>query len=198
MPEVDAAWLVGASGAAALSVWLYVISVHANSAVVTSDGATVVLQGKSVASGNFVLQGWNLSFDSWWTLDVVFYALATAFVGVSHELLFAVPAVIAALVVMAGVLMARLGHRGAAALAGSATVLAVLALPTHVFAYYFLSRPVHVSTALYALAAFLGLRQSRFGWGWLVALSSSQPVCSATCRWLPTGSFPLFLRGSSR
>ena len=58
------AWLLGASGTAALSVWLYVISVHANSAVVTSDGATVVLQGKSVASGNFVLQGWNLSFDS--------------------------------------------------------------------------------------------------------------------------------------
>ncbi len=153
-----------------LSEWLYVLSVHANSAVVSSDGATVVLQGKAVASGNFVLHGWNLSLDSWWTLDVVLYALATALAGVKLELLFAVPAVIAALVVMVGMSIARRGHRGAAALAGSATVLAVLALPTHAFANYFIAQPIHVSTALYALVAFMGLRQARFGWGWSVSV----------------------------
>jgi hypothetical protein len=189
------AWLLGVLGAAVLSVWLYVLSVHANSAVVTSDGATVVLQGKAVASGNFLLHGWYLQLDSWWTLDVVFYAVATALVGVKLELLFAVPAVIAALVVVVGVVMARRGHRGTAALAGAATVLAVLALPTHVLAYYFISQPVHVSTALYALVAFMGLRQARFGWGWAVAVGLLAAGLLGDLQMASYGVLPALLAG---
>src|SRR5580704_13729438 len=41
-----------------------------------SDGATVVLEGQSMSHGNAVLGGWDLSLDSFWSLDVVFYALA--------------------------------------------------------------------------------------------------------------------------
>jgi hypothetical protein len=163
-------WLIGVAGVAGLSVWLYVVSVHANSAFVNSDGATVILQGKEVASGNIALHGWNLSLDSWWTLDVPFYALATALVGVKRELLFAIPATIAAMVVVVGVVMARRGQGGAAALLGSATVFALLGLPTHAYAYYFVSQPLHVSTTLYALVAFLGLRNGRFGWGWWLSV----------------------------
>ncbi len=130
----------------------------------------MVLQGQAVASGNVLLHGWILSLDSWWTLDVALYGMATAVVGVRGDLLLAGPALIAGLVVIVGAVIARRGRRGAAAAAGMVTVAAVLALPTHTLASYLMCGPIHVSTALYALVAFLGLRRNRFGWGWLMAV----------------------------
>ena len=146
------------------------LTVHANSAAVNSDGATVILQGHAVASGNVLLNGWILSLDSWWTLDVVFYGLVTAVMGVRGDLLYAGPALIAGLVVIVGAFIARRGRRGAAATAGMVTVAAVLALPTHTLATYLMCGPIHVSTVLYTLVAFLGLRRNHFGWGWLIAV----------------------------
>lgn len=163
-------WLLAVPGAALLLAWMYALTVHANSAAVNSDGATVVLQGQAVASGNVLLHGWILSLDSWWTLDVAFYALATAVTGVRGDLLLAGPALIAGLVVIVGAVIARRGRRGAAAAAGMVTVAAVLALPTHTLATYLMCGPIHVSTVLYALVAFLGLRRNHFGWGWLMAV----------------------------
>ena len=163
-------WLLAVPGAALLLAWMYALTVHANSAAVNSDGATVILQGRAVASGNVLLHGWILSLDSWWTLDVVFYGLATSVMGVRGDLLYAGPALIAGLVVIVGAFIARRGRRGAAAAAGMVTVAAVLALPTHTLASYLMCGPIHVSTVLYALVAFLGLRRNHFGWGWLMAV----------------------------
>ena len=163
-------WLLALPGAAVLLPWMYALTVHANSAAVNSDGATVILQGRAVASGNVLLHGWILSLDSWWTLDVVFYGLLTAVMGVRGDLLYAGPALIAGLVVIVGVVIARRGRRGAAAAAGMVTVAAVLALPTHTLATYLMCGPIHVSTVLYALVAFLGLRRNHFGWGWVMAV----------------------------
>ena len=163
-------WLFALPAVTGLMVWMYALTVHANSTAVNSDGATVILQGRSMASGNLLLHGWILSLDSWWTLDVVFYAVVTAVTGVRAELLLVGPALIAGLVVVVGAVIARRGRRGPAAVAGMTAVVAVLALPTHTLASNLMCGPIHVSTALYALVAFVGLRRNHIGWGWMMAV----------------------------
>jgi hypothetical protein len=182
-------------GTTVLMVWMYSLAVHANSTSVDSDGATVILQGQAVATGHVLLHGWTLSLDSWWTLDVVFYALATAVVGVRPVLLLAVPALIAALVVLMGIVMSRRGRQGGAAIAGSITVLAVLALPTHALAANFIVGPIHVSTALFALAAFWGLRRGRLGLGWLIAVILLAAGLLGDLQMLSYGVIPAVIAG---
>ena len=152
----------------ALVALLYVSARHAFAG--DSDGATVVLQGQAMGTGNFTLHGWALSLDSFWTVDAVVYMLVELVTGVRDMLLFLVPAMIAALVVVVGVLLARDGRRGMAGVAAATTVVVVLGLPSHVLANVFLRGPLHVGTALLCLCAFAGLRSGRFGWGWVVAV----------------------------
>src|SRR5260221_14626195 len=65
-----------------------------------SDGATVVLEGQALATGNLSLAGWTLSFDSFWTIDAPVYALAEGIFGVRPLLLTIVPSLLAALVLL--------------------------------------------------------------------------------------------------
>ncbi len=161
-----AAWVLVVAG---LLVLLYATSVHAVPG--NSDGATVVLEGKALSAGQLTLKHWFLSFDSFWWVDVPFYALAVLAVGVRPELLQAVPAIIAALVVAVGAWLAAGRNRGVAALAGGATVVALLALPSHALAFFFLQGPLHVGTALYSLLAFACVRRYRPGRArWLLAV----------------------------
>ncbi len=135
-----------------------------------SDGATVVLQGQAMGTGNLTLHGWALSLDSFWTVDAVVYTLVELVTGVRASLLFLVPSMIAACVVVLGALLAREGRRGIAAVASAATVVVVLGLPSHALANVFLRGPLHVGTALLCLCAFAGLRSGRFGRGWVAAV----------------------------
>lgn len=150
--------------------WLWVLTDHANRAAVNSDGATVVLEAASLLHGNLLLHGWWLSLDSWWTLDAAIFAAVIGVTGSHPALLLVVPAVVAGLVVVVGVVLARRGRKGATAWAGAALVVAVLALPAHVLASQFLVGPWHQTTILAALIAFVALRRGRFGPGWLVAV----------------------------
>ena len=147
---------------------LYVSARHAFAG--DSDGATVVLQGHAMGAGNFTLNGWALSLDSFWTVDAVVYMLVELVTGMQGMLMFLVPAMIAASVVVVGVLLARDGRRGIAGVAAATTVLVVLGLPSHELADVFLRGPLHVGTALLCLFAFVGLRSGRFGWGWVIAV----------------------------
>jgi len=162
--------VLGVVGAGLVGVWLYSLGLHIAAGQVNSDGATVVLQGRAMSTGNLLLHGWNLSLDSWWTLDVPFYALAILLVGVRKILLLAVPATIATLIVVAAVVLARRGRRGRGALAGAAVAAAVLLLPSPALATDLLVGPIHQSTTLFALGAFVGLRRNRFGPGWVLAV----------------------------
>ncbi|MGO9334052.1 MAG: hypothetical protein ACLQCU_08395 [Acidimicrobiales bacterium] len=135
-----------------------------------SDGATVVLQGQAMGTGNLTLHGWALSLDSFWTVDAVVYTLVELVTGVRGMLLFLVPSMIAACVVVLGALLAREGRRGIAGVAAAATVVVVLGLPSHALANVFLRGPLHVGTALLCLCAFAGLRSGRFGWAWVAAV----------------------------
>src|SRR5271154_6056723 len=65
------AWSLAAIGlalaAAALFVGLDDAARHAFAG--NSDGATVVLEGVALRHGHLLLNGWNLSFDSFWGID---------------------------------------------------------------------------------------------------------------------------------
>ncbi len=155
-------------GFSGLLFLLYARSVHDQAG--TSDRATIVLEGQAMAGGHLLLQGWNLTFASYWTSDAPFYDAAVRLGGLRPGLLYAGPAVMAALVITVGVLIAREGCRGAPALAGGGAVVALLAFSTPAMALFFVGRGFHISTVLYALLAFAALRRGRFGWGWLLAV----------------------------
>jgi hypothetical protein len=164
-------WIVPAALVASyllLVVILYASARHAFAG--DSDGATVVLQGQAMRSGNLTLHGWALSLDSFWTVDAVGYFLVELVTGMRAVLLFLVPSMIAAAVIVVGALLARDGRRGMPGVAAASTVVVVLALPSHVLANVFLRGPLHVGTALLCLCAFAGLRHGRFGWGWVAAV----------------------------
>ncbi|MGO9334134.1 MAG: hypothetical protein ACLQCU_08805 [Acidimicrobiales bacterium] len=156
------------AGFAGLVLLLYAISAHDRAG--TSDTATVILEGQAMAAGHLLLHGWALTFASYWTSDAAFYAVAVGLGGLRPGLLYAGPAVIAALVIAAGVFIAREARRGASALVGGAAVVAVLAFATPALAFYLVGRGFHVGTALYALVVFATLRRGRFGWGWALAV----------------------------
>ena len=150
-----------------------------------------------MGTGNLTLHGWALSLDSFWTVDAVVYTLVELVTGVRGALLFLVPALIAASVVVVGVLLARDGRRGIAGVAAAATVVVVLGLPGHVLANVFLRGPLHVGTALLCLA-FAGLRRVVSGGAgslrscaWPPAFSViSRRRCSDLLRCAQPGSFP--------
>lgn len=174
-PAWRSGWLVVAAVVAAttaLVAWFYLLDVHANGPVVNSDGATVVLEGHAIASGNVLLHGWILSLDSWWSLDAAWNALGVALVGIRPVLLFGIPAVICALTVVVGAALASSGYRRGAAAAAVAVVVTLLALPAHAMVTMWLVNPSHQSTALVALVAFAGASRGRWGWPWAVAVAA--------------------------
>jgi hypothetical protein len=156
-----------------------------------SDGATVVLEAKAMLHGNLALSGWTLSNDSFWTVDAPFYVVALAVRGLGHALLTEVPAVIAALVAVTGMRLARDDAGGAPAWAGSLTVLALLALPVPAFAFEFVQGPLHVATTLWCLLAFALLRRGRFGPGWVGAVVLIAAGLLGDLQTLALGVFPL-------
>src|ERR1700734_3250088 len=99
LPQRDelARWLLPRIGlvvlAASLFVGLDAASTHAFAG--NSDGATVVLEGASLRHGHLLLSGWDLSFDSFWGIDAVIYAIAVGIIGVRGDLLAVGPALIA-------------------------------------------------------------------------------------------------------
>jgi hypothetical protein len=152
----------------ALLVALDVASTHI--AQITPDGATALLEGQSIASGNLGLRGWSLSLDSFWGIDAAFYALLVRLVGVRADLLHLVPALLATLVVLAAVDLAGVGLSRRVALCGAAVVIGLLALPSPDLAYFTLQGPWHIGTVLYCLLAFRCLASGRLGWAWAGAV----------------------------
>jgi hypothetical protein len=153
--------------AVGLFILLYFVARHSYPG--DSDGATVVLEGQAMAHGHPALSGWALSLDSFWLVDALWYLGGAAAYGLHPALIYAVPAAIAAAVVVAGVVLACDERSGKSALAAGAAVIAILAFPSHALAYFFLRGPLHVGTALWCLVAFYALRKGRFGWGVVVA-----------------------------
>ena len=178
---------------AALLGMLYLASLHAVAG--NADGATVVLEGQSMQSGNILLHGWSLSLDSFWSIDVPFYAAAVALVGVHAYLLNTIPVVIAAIVIVLAMVLVREDQRGQAALSGALLTLVVLALPNPDLAFYLLQGPLHVATTLWCLVAFLAIRRSRFDWRWCLAVVLLGTGMLGDLQVLALGVLPVLLAG---
>lgn len=159
---------VAAGAFVGLVFLLYAISSHVNAG--DSDKATTMLVGQAIGDGHLLLHGWVLPPATYWTTDALFYAVATRLVGLQPGLLFLEPAVMAALTIVVGVLVAREGRRGAAAVAGGVAVVALLGFATPAMDLWFVGKGFHVGTGLYALIAMAALRRGRFGWGWVLAV----------------------------
>jgi hypothetical protein len=129
-----------------------------------SDDATLVLQGQSMSSGHLTLGGWDLSYDSFWTIDVLFYTLAVRLLGVGPDLLNLVPAVIAALLVFASVLLARQGRSDRGFFAGAVLIVALLALPGPELSFFLLQGGWHAATTLWCLLVFACVSRSSGRW----------------------------------
>ena len=139
-------------------------------AIGDSDGATVILEGQTMSAGHLLLPAWSLSLDSFWSIDAIFYAIAVHFFGVQGNLLFVVPAVIAAVVVLVATTMAMDRRITLAAGVGALATIALLALPSRAFAIYFVEGPFHVGTTLWCLLAFALVARNSFEWRWCLAV----------------------------
>ena len=178
----------------ALAVLLYFVSAHTVPG--NSDGATVILEGQSMSAGHLLLHGWALSLDSFWTVDAVVYMFAVLFAGVHAAFLNLVPTLVASAVIVTGVYFVRADWRGVPGFAGSATVVALLALPSFALAFFFLQGPLHVGTALLCLLAFAGLRNGRFGWRWVVVVGLLAAGCLGDLQTVALGIVPALLAGA--
>jgi hypothetical protein len=135
-----------------------------------SDDATLVLQGQSVAAGHAALQGWDLSYDSFWTVDVIFYAVAVRLLGVGPDLMNLVPAVIAGSLVLVAAMLTRQGRTDRGFLAGAALVGALLALPGPELAFFLLQGGWHAATTLWCLLTFAAVSRSSSRWSLAAAV----------------------------
>jgi hypothetical protein len=178
---------------AALTAFLYEVSTK--SFFGDSDGATVILEGQAMSAGHLTLHGWALAADSFWSVDALFYTVGVGFLGIRPLLLHLVPALIASLVVLIGIFIAKENRKGAAGVAGALTVFALLAFPGRFFSYFLLRGPLHVGTTLWCLIAFFALRKSRFGVGWGIATIFLAAGIVGDLQSVALGVVPVFLAG---
>jgi hypothetical protein len=181
-------------GTAGLTVLYYAASVHAFSG--NSDGATVVLEGAAIHHGNLTLSNWSLSLDSFWTVDVLFYAVAVAIGGVRSSYMHLVPALLAALSVVVGSLIVTRGYALRGRIVAISTIVVVLVLPSHALAFFLLQGPWHVGTVLYCLVAMAMLRNNRFGWSWFVGVVLLAAGLLGDLQALAIGVVPVFCAGA--
>jgi hypothetical protein len=171
--RVSAIAATAAAGFSGLVALLYLIGQRVYPG--TSDGATIILQGQAIAHGNLLLSRWVLTLDSYWLSESLLSALVSGPLGLHPQLLNLEPAVSVALFTCAAMLVAASTGAGAgvtrrARLVGAATVLALVVFATPTFQQFALSGAWHVSTALFALGAFVALRTGRFDWRWVLGV----------------------------
>lgn len=187
----NAAAIVG-SGVVALAT---LETMATRSVAGNSDGATAVLEGRSIASGHVLLQGWNLSLDSFWTIDALINAAGVAIVGVRPELLRAVPVAIASAVVVFCVGIATRGLRGRSAVLAGVTAFALLALPGRALGMFLLQGPYHVGTTLYCLCAFAAFANGRVGGRWIVGVALLAGAMAGDYQAISLGIVPVVVTG---
>lgn len=188
--------VIVAAGAAVftgLVLLLYATSIH--TAAGTSDKATTILVGQAMSEGHLLLHGWTLPPGNYWTTDAAFYAVAVSLFGLRPGLLYAEPAVVAAVTIVVGVLIAREGRRGTAAMAGAGAVIALLVFATPAMELWFVGNGFHVATALYALVAFAALRRGGFGWRWGLSVALLAFGMLGDLEIVVFAMVPLFLAG---
>ncbi|MBN9392264.1 MAG: hypothetical protein J0I20_29775 [Chloroflexi bacterium] len=123
-----------------------------------SDDATIILTGADLASGNWLLRGWNLPPDSFITSDVPFYALGNVLLGLKPGLMQIVPTVIFCGVIFLSILLSGSGLV-TSRLRNSVIAFLLLATPSYTLASLALEGPIHMGTVLFCLASFIATTQ---------------------------------------
>lgn len=185
--------VIAASALAGLVFLLSVISSHVFAG--NSDGATVVLEGQSISSGNLILHGWALSNDSFWSIDALFYAVFVHISGATHAALSVVPAVIAACVVALGLWFVSEEDRGMRAIVAGSFLILAIGIPNPDLSFFLLQGPWHVGTAVWCLVAFAGLAGDRWRWGFAIAIVALAFGILGDLETLPFGVVPVVLAG---
>lgn len=183
----------GVAGFVLLTWLLTTMSWHAFAG--NSDGATVVLEGHSIAHGNLILHGWDLSHDSFWSIDAVFYAVFDVVAGIAHAALHVVPALIAACVIAIGAWFVLDEDRHVRGFVGVALLILLLGVPNPDLSFFFLQGPWHVGTALWCLVAFAGLASDRWRAGFAVAVVALVAGLLGDLETLAYGVVPVVLAG---
>jgi hypothetical protein len=142
-----------------------------------------------------MLSHWGLTWASYWTIDVLFYAIGVLAVGISPALMNFIPALIAVLVILVGMWLAYQARPGKAGICGVVTVFVLLAFPSHSLSLYFLHGPLHVGTALWCVLAFLALRPGRFSVAWAIGVLILAAGLLGDLQTLGLGVAPVFVAG---
>jgi hypothetical protein len=122
-----------------------------------ADGANPALQAWDMLHGQVLLHGWIIADANYYTLELPLYALGEVTFGL-QDLAGHVGSALTYLVVAAGaVALACTSSRGAAAVARSGVVIAILASPLVMRqgVAVLLEEPDHIGTAAFLLGAFL-------------------------------------------
>lgn len=182
------------SGVAFFTTFFYLISVR--SLFIDSDGATALLEGQSMAAGHLTLHGWALSVDSFWTVDAFANMVVGLVLGFHSTLLHLVPALMAALTVAVGALVACWGRQRAGVIAAAVTIVLLLGFPSPLLTFVFLRGPYHIGTTLWCLTAFYFLRRGRFDLGWPIAVGLLAAALSGDLQALGIGVVPVLCAGA--
>lgn len=161
----------------------------------TGDAATALLEGRALDSGHLLLHGWSLSLDSFWALEATAYALVLPFTGVHLYVLHVEPALLAAATLFLGIGLVASGqsHRGRVAAVGA--LLALVAFPPPVLAYFFLQGPWHVSTTLACFIAFALVAGARSTWRPLTAALVLALSITSDASTVVIGALPVLIVG---
>lgn len=120
--------------------------------LLNSDGATGILQAKSIADGNVLLHGWTLSTGTYYTTDLVYYVLGILLFGVSAKSLFVVTSLIYACMVAVAIFISG-KHKQGFSIAKAAVTFAIIGIPTYFVSTLVFSGPMHTSGIVYILVS---------------------------------------------
>lgn len=114
-----------------------------------SDEANVLLEANSMLSGNFLLKGWTLSPDTFWTIDVLINSIAIAIRGFTPTLMHEVPAVIYILIITLSLVLVKRKASITDSWVGLVVCFAIIGITTPLLTEYAAQSPVHLGTILY-------------------------------------------------
>lgn len=160
-----------------------------------SDGASLVLEGRTMASGNVLLHGWALSLDSFWTSEVPLYALFVYAAGVHPIFLYLVPAVFAGLILLVALFMTLDGASPLGGMVGWGAALMVIGFPVYGFLLFYVRGGLHMGAVLLSLIAFAGLRKGRFGAGAALSIAALSLGMLGDLQTLAYGTVPVLIAG---
>lgn len=135
---------------------------------VNADGSSNVLQAADMLHGNLLLRGWTVSDVSFWSTELIEYALVELFVGLGPWTIWVASALTHTLLVLLVGLVACGRATGWRAVARVGVAVAIVLVPLPVSGYLVvLSSPDHTGTAVPLLGIWLLLDRAPISARWL-------------------------------